>query len=137
MKIEVWDYDAVFADELIGYTTIDLEDRYFNQEWKEMKYKPIEIRTLRHPDYATVQGSVYLWLEVFEKKDKIDMEPWMITPEPETEIETWQCTKINNGRATFRLVGYIDSGKGYKITNDLYKRKVYFRIFEDNWTDSE
>ena len=87
MKIEVWDYDAVFADELIGYTTIDLEDRYFNQEWKEMKYKPIEIRTLRHPDYATVQGSVYLWLEVFEKKDKIDMEPWMITPEPETEIE--------------------------------------------------
>ena len=36
-----------------------------------MKYKPIEIRTLRHPDLSTLQGSVYLWLEVFEKKDKI------------------------------------------------------------------
>ena len=50
LTLEVWDYDPVFADELIGATKIDLEDRYFNQEWREMKYKPIEIRTLRHPD---------------------------------------------------------------------------------------
>ena len=53
------------------------------------------------------------------------------------DIETWQCTKINNGRGTFRLVGYTDSGKSYKITNDLDKRKVNYRIFEDSWTDSE
>ena len=53
------------------------------------------------------------------------------------DIETWQCTKINNGRATFRLVGYTDSGKSYKITNDLDKRKVNFRIFEDSGNDSE
>ena len=53
------------------------------------------------------------------------------------DIETWQCTKINNGRATFRLVGYIDNKKSYKITNDLDKRKVNYRIFEDSMYNSE
>jgi hypothetical protein len=33
LKIEVWDYDMIFGDDLIGITTVDLEDRYFNMEW--------------------------------------------------------------------------------------------------------
>ena len=98
LTLEVWDYDPVFADEMIGSTSIDLEDRYFSQEWKEMKYKPIEIRTLRHPDMSSVQGSVYLWLEIFEKKDRIEMEPWMIQPEPQTYVEMrlviWETENI-------------------------------------------
>ena len=128
MKIEVWDYDSVFADELIGYTTIDLEDRYFNQEWKEMKYKPIEIRTLKHPDYATVQGSIYLWLEIFEKKDKIDMEPWMIAPEPETEVEmrlvVWETENMRSmdveGTSDIFINAYIQPEK--KQSTDVHYR---------------
>jgi hypothetical protein len=33
LKIEVWDYDMIFGDDLIGTTYVDLEDRYFNMEW--------------------------------------------------------------------------------------------------------
>lgn len=29
LKIEAWDYDLLFGDELIGTTLVDLEDRYF------------------------------------------------------------------------------------------------------------
>lgn len=29
LKIEAWDFDLLFGDELIGTTSVDLEDRYF------------------------------------------------------------------------------------------------------------
>jgi len=33
MKIEFFDYDDLFGDDLIGKTYIDLDDRFFNPEW--------------------------------------------------------------------------------------------------------
>jgi hypothetical protein len=49
MKIQIWDYDAIFGDELIGTTLIDLEDRFFSIEWNSLEEKPIEYRQLFHP----------------------------------------------------------------------------------------
>ena len=50
LAIECWDDDGFSFPDLIGITKIDLEDRFFNKDWKEGgKYggiKPIEERTL-------------------------------------------------------------------------------------------
>ena len=87
LRIEVWDYNPIFKDELIGSTSIDLEDRYFNNDWQNMKFKPIETRILYHPDIYGEQGRISLWVEIFDKKDSINMTPWQIVPEPLTKVE--------------------------------------------------
>ena len=87
LRIEVWDYNPIFKDELIGSTSIDLEDRYFCSEWQQMKFKPIETRTLVHPDISGQQGNITLWVEIFDKKDSINMTPWQIAPEPLSKVE--------------------------------------------------
>ena len=33
LQIDIFDYDEIFGDDLIGTTSIDLEDRYFSLEW--------------------------------------------------------------------------------------------------------
>lgn len=55
-------------------------------------------------------------------------------------FETWQCTKINNERATFKLVGFTyseDGGKSYKEAYDFLPQRVYFDIKYAKWLDSE
>ena len=87
LRIEVWDYNPIFRDQLIGSTSIDLEDRYFNYDWQKLKFKPIETRSLANPDLAGQQGYILLWVEIFDKKDSINMTPWQIKPEPASKVE--------------------------------------------------
>jgi Ca2+-dependent lipid-binding protein len=30
LKIQVWDFDSIFGDDIIGTTFVDLEDRFFS-----------------------------------------------------------------------------------------------------------
>ena len=50
--IKAYDYDLIFGDDIIGETTIDLEDRFFMPEWQSIKNKPIEYRQIYHESSA-------------------------------------------------------------------------------------
>ena len=91
LTIQVMDHDPIFKDELIGETSIDIENRYFDPTWQALENKPVETRTLYHPDYKDSQGEVTMWLEMFDKNEQELMDVWNISPQPESKL---QCRLI-------------------------------------------
>ena len=128
LKIEVMDYDDLLSDDLIGYTIIDLEDRYFNSDWQELEEKPIEIRPLLNLDYQGAQGYIYLWLEIFESSLKSIKEPWQITPEPISEFEVrfvvWETEDMEmmdiEGTSDIYIICFLDQKNSQKT--DIHYR---------------
>jgi hypothetical protein len=49
LNIKAYDYDELFGCDLIGKTSIDLDDRFFSPEWQKIEEKPVEYRSLFHP----------------------------------------------------------------------------------------
>lgn len=97
ITIEVWDYDDLFNDELIGSTGIDVEDRYYCSKWTNLKDKPIETRKLYHPDFKSPQGNVLMWMEIFDRANNTAQEVDIKLP-PKTDLEMrlviWQTREI-------------------------------------------
>ena len=88
--IEAYDYDMLFGDDLIGRTTIDLDDRFFSPEWRSIKNKPIEYRELYHESTQLAQGTITCWLDIIERKSKSNMQQdkkWDNSPEPTREYQ--------------------------------------------------
>jgi len=89
LRIEVMDHDLLDSDDLIGYTKVDLEDRVFSREWRELgDLKPLEWRPLHSPYSNNPQGRLQLWVDVFP----LDVEappppPCDITPPGEQRWE--------------------------------------------------
>ena len=133
LKLEVWDWDDILSDDLIGFTVIDLEDRYYNDDWQNMKHKPVEVRPLLHPDLNGAQGQVYLWLEMFEASEKANHIPWKIDPQPICELEVrfivWETEEMElmdvEGTSDIYVIGYIDQ-------KDMQKTDIHFRCQTGN-----
>ncbi|KAI9909986.1 hypothetical protein PsorP6_010790 [Peronosclerospora sorghi] len=74
LTIEALDHDLIGGDDLIGKTTIDLEDRVFDRRWQSLgqafetarrfRLKPVETRTLTIPTSRAPMGSVKLWIDI-------------------------------------------------------------------------
>jgi len=99
LKIEVWDYDGI-GDDLIGFTTIDVEDRWFCKTWRDMKLKPAEWRTLKNPTSSVSQGKLLLWVDIFSTAEARVNPIWDIRPPPpdpyEARIIVWNCKDVVN-----------------------------------------
>ena len=110
LTIQVMDHDPIFKDELVGETSIDVENRYFDPTWQGLENKPIETRTLYHPDYEDSQGQITMWLEMFDKNEQEIIDVWNIAPQPESKL---QC----------RLIVYETEGMenmDFEDTSDIY-----------------
>jgi len=64
LQISAYDYDDLFGDDLIGTTSLDLEDRYFHPAWQALDGKPIEVRELKHELMMSSQGTITMWLDI-------------------------------------------------------------------------
>jgi hypothetical protein len=95
--IDVYDWDGI-GDDLIGSTSIDIEDRWFCQEWKNIKRKPIEWRTLRNPTSSMSQGKLEMWLDILPTSEAKKMPVVNIAPPPMIDFElrviVWACKDV-------------------------------------------
>lgn len=121
IRIEAWDYDEIFGDDLIGTTILDLEDRYFSIEWDNLEEKPIEWRQIYHKSSSISQGVIKCWVEIHPLSipaDQITL--WDITPQPPEEFEVRVC---------------VFNAKDVKIMDLEGTSDVYFRGFFDTNED--
>jgi len=50
-KVSVWDRDLLMGDDLIGNTVIDLEDRWYSNEWQDLGKDYADHMTATHGDF--------------------------------------------------------------------------------------
>lgn len=96
--MQVWDYDILKSDDLIGETVIDLENRHFSKKWRSLTQKPIETRVLRQPTSSLPRGKIRLWLELIPLESLDKAGKWFIEPKPQQEFEVrvvvWDCKNV-------------------------------------------
>ena len=99
------DFDTIGSDDLIGATTIDLEDRVFNLEWQAWRKRgslPLEWRPLYSPCSKNPQGRLQLWVEAWSKDDRERPPPPMseIAPPPPQRWElrciVWRTANVES-----------------------------------------
>jgi hypothetical protein len=130
LRLQFWDYDKVFGDDLIGETIVDLEDRFFSAQWQSIKNKPIEYRQLYHPSSKVSQGVVKMWVEIHphelrQEKGTI----WNIQPRPPKDFEVrvviWDTQDIKTydweGTSDIYIRTFFDSNKSHLETDTHYR----------------
>eukprot|EP00388_Colpodella_angusta_P018700 GDKJ01046645.1.p1 GENE.GDKJ01046645.1~~GDKJ01046645.1.p1 ORF type:complete len:533 (+),score=17.12 GDKJ01046645.1:3-1601(+) len=94
LRIEIFDWNKMLSDELIGFTDVNLEDRWFSTRGYLKCQKQggtlfpgsyTEKRDLRD-EQGQVQGRIELWIDMFSAKSSIP-KPIDITPLPPIPLE--------------------------------------------------
>ncbi len=133
VEIAVWDWDGI-GDDLIGRTVIDIEDRWYSKEWREMEMKPVETRSLWSDQSTVSQGKLRLWMEMLNPSDAKKYPPMDISPPEQQQYElrviVWECkdcpimdetTSMNDLYITGELVTNVEEEEAKQQT-DLHFR---------------
>jgi len=142
LEIRCMDFDDLFGDDLIGKTSIDLDDRFFSGDWQALEEKPIEYRQIYHQSTSLSQGVVTCWLEIEPQtkgKKAKEQKKWNIEPEPVLDYEVRVCVMDTEnvptdgdieGVADVFIKAYIDD-KDKKTTDTHFRCQTGEASF--NW----
>ena len=129
--IEAYDYDDLFGDDLIGKTSIDIDDRYFTPAWQALEEKPIEARQIYHPRTALSQGVIRMWLDIEEasKGSEATGKVWKIESEPkntyQVRVSIWGARNIPamdmEGTSDAYIRAFFDEAKMVQETDTHYR----------------
>jgi hypothetical protein len=137
LEIGCWDADTLTKDDLIGSTTIDLEDRLFCPKWQalglettganRLRRLPLESRSLFNPtdggDWPT--GTLQLWIDVLDQADALRF--------PREIISLSKPLKVEMRLVIWRTKG-TPSGETSGL-NDLFIRVRYKATDMERSTD--
>jgi len=131
LEVEVWHHNSLLKDELLGKTTIDLEERHFNPNWREKyKIKPIEYRNLMNEDEKGTYGKLSLWVDLEPVQDKVPIHE--IAPVEKVECElrciVWEAKEFEHNDTTTQssdlfIRGSI-GGKDYQDTDTHWRARA-------------
>jgi hypothetical protein len=99
LQFKLYDWDKNGGDDVIGVNTVDLEDRWFSPMWKNQfgETPPLELRTLLNTEATGSQGSLELWVEMYEADENVPR-PMKIAPPPVIDVElrvvVWRARKM-------------------------------------------
>ena len=102
LNIEVWDYDGI-GDDLVGKTSIDIEDRWYCKQWREIKetkdnVMPLELRSLHIDASSQSQGTLELWVEILTVDERKKYPIINVKPPKQDEYELrviiWECKNV-------------------------------------------
>eukprot|EP01065_Artemidia_motanka_P035279 TRINITY_DN43190_c0_g1_i1.p1 TRINITY_DN43190_c0_g1~~TRINITY_DN43190_c0_g1_i1.p1 ORF type:complete len:1995 (+),score=668.52 TRINITY_DN43190_c0_g1_i1:104-6088(+) len=91
LRITVVDWDRIGSDDVIGHTTINLEDRWYSK-WRTAVPWHTEQRPLYKPSstsWSTAgesQGTIEMWVDLFPKNKSVP-KPLLIAPPPPEDYE--------------------------------------------------
>eukprot|EP00397_Hematodinium_sp_SG-2012_P000503 GEMP01000503.1.p1 GENE.GEMP01000503.1~~GEMP01000503.1.p1 ORF type:complete len:1954 (+),score=493.38 GEMP01000503.1:276-6137(+) len=103
--ITLMDADYVSTSDIIGYTVIDLEDRWFNSTWQKCyrRRPPIERHTLYTDTSTSSRGEMRLFCEILSTEEASQLPPLDITPAPpigfEVRLVLWKTEDVPAGDA--------------------------------------
>lgn len=133
IRVECWDWDGI-GDDLIGFTSIDIENRWFCKDWRDLKTKPAEWRTLRNATSSHSQGKLLMWIDIIDPT-QAKVEPMInIAPAPcenyELRVVVYGCEEVTikdtlTDMNDLYVTGMLDLPGGGRQKTDIHLRSKY------------